>query len=573
MTKYLKLNIQLFGVSASNDKTLTATSGNKGKLTASFTENSTNNTNNTSNVTCSATMKMTSGSFASYNTTKLEIWWYDDKTNTETKLKEEAVTSLAKGASKTITYTTDVEHKADGTLNGYALAKWVHSGSGQYAPQSGNVQTVTTQLTAIPRGTDVPTIVATIGDTTTITLNPKNNTYTHRLRYDFGSLTNQTIASNVSTSYTWSVPTTFYGQLNTTQTSKTGTFYVDTYSGNSLVQTKSATFTAVVDATLGQPTITVTSVLDVNQTSINATGDNTKFVQDISTARVTYSITSPSSANISAVTINNKSVSTSATTYDITNINTKTITISATDSRGYSNSYTYTIADAKWIPYVKPSITGTFTRDTTITDRLHFTWESSVYKQYTHTEDYRFREKNGSWSSWTSLTASSTTTTGEYLKSTGTFDKDSINPEKTYDFQFRVKDPIYTSGRTTTVTVLQEQPVCWWNEEDFTMNNNFIYTTASQASTENIKKNFAELGDVMEVVKYFKIYSYNLKKEKDGSRKHYGFVIPTSENSKFEVPEQVVSKNGKGIDIYSMCSILWRAVQELEEEIEELKKR
>ena len=63
------------------------------------------------------------------------------------------------------------------------------------------------------------------------------------------------------------------------------------------------------------------------------------------------------------------------------------------------------------------------------------------------------------------------------------------------------------------------------------------------------------------------------KHEKDSERRHYGFVIPTNENSPFETPEQVIAKGDEGIDVYAMCSILWRAVQQQQEEIEDLKKK
>lgn len=90
----------------------------------------------------------------------------------------------------------------------------------------------------------------------------------------------------------------------------------------------------------------------------------------------------------------------------------------------------------------------------------------------------------------------------------------------------------------------------------------------TQTSLESIKKNVSLYNeDALKLIKNAEIYSYNLKSEKDTDKKHIGFVI----GDKYKTPQEVIAKSGDGIDIYSMCSILWKAVQELTEEIEKLK--
>ena len=90
----------------------------------------------------------------------------------------------------------------------------------------------------------------------------------------------------------------------------------------------------------------------------------------------------------------------------------------------------------------------------------------------------------------------------------------------------------------------------------------------TQTSLESIKKNFEEVEDATNIVKNSDIYKYNFKTEEDTDKKHYGFVIGKNYNT----PDEVISKTGDGIDTYSMCSILWKAVQEQQEQIELLQK-
>ena len=109
---------------------------------------------------------------------------------------------------------------------------------------------------------------------------------------------------------------------------------------------------------------------------------------------------------------------------------------------------------------------------------------------------------------------------------------------------------------------------------DFNSNHTYVkasgITTPSvtQTSLEKIKKNISLYNEnALEVIKNAEIYSYNLKSEKGGDKKHIGFVI----GDNYKTPEEVIAKSRDGIDTYAMTSILWKAVQELTKEIEKLK--
>jgi hypothetical protein len=94
-----------------------------------------------------------------------------------------------------------------------------------------------------------------------------------------------------------------------------------------------------------------------------------------------------------------------------------------------------------------------------------------------------------------------------------------------------------------------------------------------QTSKESIKKNIVKYEkNATDIIKNSEIYEYNFKTEKDTDKKHIGFVIG-DKGGNYKTPKEVVFSNGEGIDTYTMESILWKAFQEQQKEIEELKKR
>lgn len=102
----------------------------------------------------------------------------------------------------------------------------------------------------IPRASK-PTLSAstvTMGNSITITTNRASSAFTHVLSYVFGSLSG-TIASNVGTSYSWSVPVSLANAIPNA-TSGSGTITCKTYDGSTLIGTASVTFKANVPASV-----------------------------------------------------------------------------------------------------------------------------------------------------------------------------------------------------------------------------------------------------------------------------------------------------------------------------------
>ena len=100
-----------------------------------------------------------------------------------------------------------------------------------------------------------------------------------------------------------------------------------------------------------------------------------------------------------------------------------------------------------------------------------------------------------------------------------------------------------------------------------TQSGNITCVSLTQTSLEEKKKDFEKFENGLDIVKNVDIYKYHLKDEKETDKKHIGFVI----GDKYNYRKEITSKDNDGAELYSMISVLWRAVQEQQEEIKRLK--
>ena len=116
--------------------------------------------------------------------------------------------------------------------------------------------------------------------------------------------------------------------------------------------------------------------------------------------------------------------------------------------------------------------------------------------------------------------------------------------------------------------------------DDYRVNSNafvadsFMYSPAyNGGSLESIKKNI-KLFDkyAIDIINSADLYSYNLKKENDDDKKHIGLVIGDGEKD-YNTPDEIITKDKQGIDLYSMISLSWKAIQEQQEMINKLEER
>lgn len=90
----------------------------------------------------------------------------------------------------------------------------------------------------------------------------------------------------------------------------------------------------------------------------------------------------------------------------------------------------------------------------------------------------------------------------------------------------------------------------------------------TQTSKKENKKNFEKFDNALDIIKNIDIYKYNLKTEKDDTKKHLGFVI----GDDYKYAEEVTSTENDGVDIYSFVSLCCKAIKEQQILIDDLKK-
>lgn len=182
--------------------------------------------------------------------------------------------TLASGSST-------ISHNADGTKTLPI--------SCTFNPNNGLHGTITVSaslsLTTIPRSSSVSVSAGVIGSSVTININRQSSSFKHTVRYAWAGKSG-TIATNVDTSTTWTIPLDFANDIPNSA-SGTGTVYVDTYSGSTKTGTQSTTFTASVPANV-KPTFTGISLSDLNGAAQNLIPNGNTFIQVISNIKVAF---------------------------------------------------------------------------------------------------------------------------------------------------------------------------------------------------------------------------------------------------------------------------------------------
>lgn len=228
-----------------------------------------------------------------------------------------------------IDQTITVGHNADGTKSFGFTASF--SGSGGWSPGTLSIVGNSFTLTTIPRSSSVSVSPGTIGNALTININRQSSSFKHTVRYAWGNKSG-TIASNVDTSTTWTIPLDFANDIPNS-TSGVGTIYVDTYSGTTKIGTSSSTLS------LSVPSSTVPTI-DTKTVEETVDGLNTQFgtyVQNKSKIKATMTASGTYGSTIKSykITANGETFnSDSGTTGELKTSGTNRVDFEVTDSRG-----------------------------------------------------------------------------------------------------------------------------------------------------------------------------------------------------------------------------------------------
>ncbi|HEM4982579.1 TPA: hypothetical protein U1216_000183 [Streptococcus suis] len=323
-----------------------------------------------------------------------------------------------------------VGHHADGTKSVAISANFnPNNGIHRRIITSGNLG-----LTTIPRASSVSVGAGVIGSAVTININRQSSSFKHTVRYHWGNKSG-TIASNVDTSTTWTIPLDFANDIPNS-TSGTGTIYVDTYSGSTKTGTQSTTLTASVPASM-KPTFTGITLADHNTAAQSLIPGNT-FIQVISNIKVTFnggagSYGSTITGYKAEIVGKNQTTNVNGGTLGIMNYNgTITVRASVSDSRGrWSDTRDISVTVLEYFaPALSFSVARTGSTSSTLTvtrnarvapltvggaQKNTMTLSFKVARLGTTTYTADTGSAAGSWTSLASLTNSQANLAGSYV--------------------------------------------------------------------------------------------------------------------------------------------------------------
>ena len=290
-------------------------------------------------------------------------------------------------------------------------------------------------LTAIPRSSSVSVSAGVIGSAVTININRQSSSFKHTVRYAWAGKSG-TIASNVDTSATWTIPLDFANDIPNSA-SGTGTIFVDTYSGSTKTGTQSTTFTASVPANI-KPTFSGVTLSDLNGAAQNLIPNSDTFIQVISNIKVAFngavgSYGSSITGYYTEIIGKNQSTSSNGGSLGIMNYHgTIKIRASVSDSRGrWSNTKEVSVTVLEYFaPALSFSIARTGSTSSTLTvtrnakiaplavsgsqkNSMRLTFKVARLGTNSYTVDNG--PATGSWTSISSLVNSQANLAGNYL--------------------------------------------------------------------------------------------------------------------------------------------------------------
>lgn len=190
--------------------------------------------------------------------------------------------------------------------------------------------------------------IGELGKSIYIHANRASSSFTHTMRYAWGSLTG-TIATNVGDNCQWTIPYDLASQIPN-QSTGWGTIYCDTYLNGTLIGTKSVGFKASV------PSILHAKVsIAVSKPRTSGPG---MYVQGIDQIKATITASGQYGASITSITSKVNGITYNGASFTTPVINSSgdiKISITVTDSRGLVNDTYHTV---NFYAYSPPSVSG-----------------------------------------------------------------------------------------------------------------------------------------------------------------------------------------------------------------------
>lgn len=318
------------------------------------------------------------------------------------------------------------------------------------------------ELTTIPRASSISAINADIGSDTLITISRASSAFTHTVTYKFGDLTGTIATKTAVTSIPWTVPNSFYGEIPNAKYG-TVTLTCKTYSGSTLLGSKTATFRATASEALCKPSVSGTAVV-TDELTKGLTGNDHTVIRYVSTVQASITASPQNGATIAKRTVNGKSLT---DTMDFSKAETGAFVFAATDSRGYTGSRTVNL---DFVSYIPLTLTPTVNRVTPTGDIVVLNikgnfWEGNFGAvDNALTISYQYRTDGGEWSDAVEISRASISRDGYSVSA----EVPRIDYRESYVFRFTAKDSAMTL--TQEVGLSMGIPVFDWGKGDFRVN-------------------------------------------------------------------------------------------------------
>lgn len=320
------------------------------------------------------------------------------------------------------------------------------------------------ELDPILKVSTVSATSATIGSQSVITIRRGSSDYTHTLSYSFLGTSGTLVTKTTSTTYRWTIPTSFYS-LMTDKKSASCTITCRTYYGSTSVGSRSTSITISVPST--SIPILNPNVEDVNPVTLALTGDPSTFIRYKSTAAFTIGASAQNSATI---TTQSARCSDGQLSFEpsgqFLEVGSGTFSFTATDSRDMINSV---VIERPMINYIR--LTCNMSNDIPRIDgKYDFDISGNYYqgsfgtKSNSLTVEYRYKIRDAeTWGAWTAATP--TVKDNAY---TARVSLTGFEYRNVYVFECRATDvfgPI-----TTGEHAVKSLPVFDWSDSDFNFN-------------------------------------------------------------------------------------------------------
>lgn len=196
-------------------------------------------------------------------------------------IEHPAINIGTNSAQKIWDHTYNVGHNDDGTKTvGIMLSVGLNA-----AGYGSAMVAFDYKLPDIPRASSVSDMTGTLGSAMTININRKVSSFTHTVKYNFGSL-NGTIATGVGTSVSWTPPLNLATAMPN-KTSDWGDITVDTYNGSTKIGSATCRLTLNVPESM-KPTFSGVTLSDTNTVLSNIVTTANTFVEILSNVKVAF---------------------------------------------------------------------------------------------------------------------------------------------------------------------------------------------------------------------------------------------------------------------------------------------